>query len=276
MIATKAEKELHQIMAKPLQRNAGLQITINRFHTDINGTIISKTDPVVTGAGMNVEFPIWMFGQFDRNGGYRVGNQVTPPTKLSTGLGDVQYLGTFIQGLDLPFLFATGLNNIKAKMNLGDIAHVFTDSLDIPSVYAFVIQAGKSASLASIMSNAIASEHEKIYVKGLNYFFASEANIQYIRNMNVTRIDHVGAYENTPTNILGSIQTFDKQAFVYFPIQFKVDQYNLLSTYIPLEIDNLQFSFIINKNTKLLSANSCRRRNTRKDLNEGSVNNPQP
>jgi hypothetical protein len=255
MTATKAEKELNAIMAKPLQRNAGLQIGINRFFTDINGTIISKTDPSVIAAGMDIEFPIWMFGQFDRDGGYRVGNQITPPLKLSTGTGLAQYLGTFIAGLDLPFLFATGINTVRHTMALGDIAHVFTDSLDIPTVYCFIIQSGKSAALASIMGNAIASENEKIYVKGLNYFFASEANLQFIRNMNVTRIDHVGSFENFPTNILGSVQVFDKQAFAYFPIKFTVDQYNLLSTYIPIEIDTLQFSFIINKNTKLISSN---------------------
>lgn len=247
---TKAEIELNKLMRIPLQRNAGLQITINRFFTDINGTIISKTNAAVIASGMNVQYPIWMFGQFDRNGGYRIGNQVTPPSKKSLGIGDVKYLGTFINGLDMPFLFATGLNTIKNQMNLGDIAHVFTDSLDAPSIYCWIIQSGKSASLASIMANAIASEYEKIYVKGLNYFFNSDANIQYIKNMNVTRVDHVGSYTNIPTNILGSIQVFDKQSFAYFPLSFCVDQYNLVSTYLAIEVDSLQFSFIIKKNVK--------------------------
>lgn len=246
---TKSEIELHKLMDKPLQRNAGLQITINRFFTDINGTVILKTDPAVIAAGLDVQMPVWMFGQFDRNGGYRIGNQVTPPAVKSTNNGNVQYLGTFIYGLDMPFLFATGLNTIKNQMSIGDIAHIFTDSLDAPSVYCWVIQSGKSASLASIMANAIASEKEKINVKGLNYFFNDDSNIQYIKNMNVTRIHHDGSYFNIPQNILGSIQIFDKQSFAYVPIQFVVDQYNLVSTYIAIELNSIQFSFIINKNT---------------------------
>ncbi len=241
---------LNKIFSKPLQKNAGLFVTVKRFFTDANGTILDKNDPAIP-ASCKVSFPFWMFGKFDKDGAYRIGNQVTPVT-LGTS-----YVGTFVIGLGVPFLFATGLNNVKNNFLNGDIVHVFTDNLDAPSVYIYIVQSYPAGSLASIVENSTASENEKIDITGLNYFSFSNSggqtvpNFQFATNINLTNIDIVGAYNNKPYDPLGYDQAnYMQYNFIVLPINFTLDQYKELSSYIPFQVDSILFSFMIKKNTK--------------------------
>jgi len=241
---TQDELKLYDVLSTPLQKKSGFHIVINRYFTDVNGTILVKTDPAIPLA-LQTKYPFWMFGEFDRLGGYRIGNERTPP------MVGVHYVMSFVVGSDIPFLFATGLNNVKNSFNLGDVVHVFTDDLDAPSVYCWIQQSSSSAALASIYANAIASEKEKINIEGVNYipYTNGQINLQLIQNLNATRIDVLGSYNSEPIDPLGSVQTFDKQDFIFFPIKFKVDQYNLISTYIDFTVDSIEFAFLIKKNT---------------------------
>ena len=252
MPVTDNEILLNSIMAKPLQKNAGLYITVKRYFTDINGTVIDKNSAGVP-ASCKTYYPFWMFGQFDRAGGYRVGNQVTPRDKATP------YVGTFVYGLDMPFLFATGLNNLKNNLLTGDIIHIFTDSLDVPSIYIYIVQSCPASSLASIYSNAIASEKEKIEIYGLNYFSVTIAggittpNFQFATNINLTKMDVLGAYKNTPYDPLSYDQTnYYQYNFIVLPIRFTVDQYQEISSSIPFQTDSILFSFLLKKNAKAL------------------------
>jgi len=231
-------------LKKPLQKRGALWVTIKRFYTDVNGTIVDKsTVPVSLQKG----FPFWMFGQFDKAGGYRVGNAVLPPD-LAT-----PYLCSFVVGVDTPFLFATGLNNVNNQFLLGDIVHVFTDSIQTPNFYIFIQQSCPGGSVASVYDNARQAEPQKLNIEGANYFAftGADQNLQFAENLNYTVIDPDGTgYKNYPKNPLASQQVFNKQNFIFFPINFQVDQYQQLSSTINFLIDTINFHFIIYKNTK--------------------------
>lgn len=243
MTMDKHELDILAFMGTPMKQKSGLFIEISRYFTDVQGKIVNKSSVPLA---LQVEYPIWMFGQFDKMGGYHVGNKITPPVKGTS------YLGTFVGGLDMPFLFATGLNEIQDKISIGDLVHVFTDDLNAPTWYVFMIQTCRSASVASVYANAIASEQQKIDIRGVNYFSYTNGNpnLQFTHSMNLTRIDVVGGYVNEPFPPSAYEQVDNKQGyFITIPIKFVVDQYNLLSTYMDFEVDVVNFSLLINKNT---------------------------
>jgi len=238
-------KKLHNFLTKPVQKNGGLFVTVKRFYTDVNGTVIDKNDPMVPALAKTY-FPFWMFGQYDAWGGYRIGNQIFKPDL------NAPYVGTFIVGKDVPFLFATGLNDIKDRLLIGDVVHIYTDNISAPTVYIWVVQSCGAVSLASVYSNASASEHEKIRIKAINFFaFTNNSpNFQFARPIHLTKIDVVGSYVDDSFDALSYDQTFNKQhGFVTVPISLEVDQYHMLTSAIAFEIDVLNFSFIIKKNT---------------------------
>jgi hypothetical protein len=239
--------ELDQItleaVTKPLQKNTGLTVIVKRFFTDVNGTIVAKS---LVPLSMQVDYPFWMFGQFDKSGGYKIGNVIAPPN-INT-----PYLGSFVIGLDMPYLFGTGLNTIQRQTTIGDVVHVFTDNIDAPNYYAFIVQTSESASISSIYFNAIEAEKNKIHINGINMFVYSngQPSLQFAKNVNLTRIDSLGAYVNHPETFLAFDQVDNKQAyFITVPLKMAVDQYNLVSSYIDFSADQIQFAFKILKNT---------------------------
>lgn len=242
---SKSEAKLFDMLSVPLQRNAGFYVNITRYYTDVNGTVINAAALPAGASALKNRFPFWMFGEFDRWGGYQIGNQVAPPDK------GIFYVGSFIVGFGAPFLFATGLNTVQRNLTIGDVVHIFTDNIDAPSAYAWIVQSCPSVALGSVYGNATASEKQKIRITGANYFAYTngQVNLQFIQRINLTRIDVVGAYSNQPTDPLGSKQVKQFQDFVYYPIKFTVDQYSLISGYLDFTVDSIQFSFMIKKNT---------------------------
>jgi len=242
---TPAEIQLHKYMQKPLQKNAGLFVHVKRLFSDVNGALLLKTDPSIPPA-LLTNYPFWMFGEFDRLGGYRVGNQINPP------LPGTFYVTSFVNGVDTPFLFGTGLNTVQNFINVGDVVHIFTDNLNAPSTYVWIIQHCDSASLGSVYANATAPENQKIDIEGINYFAytAGDPVKQFSQNINLTRMDVLGTYVNQPFPPTGFYQIDDKQAyFIRIPLKTQVDQYNLISSYIDFTIDDVQLSLLLKKNT---------------------------
>jgi len=237
------EKEILQRVTKPLQKNVGLTVIVKRFFTDVNGTLVDKS---LVPIAMQVDYPFWMFGQFDKSGGYKIGNQIAPPNFATP------YLGSFVIGLDMPYLFATGVNTIQRQTTIGDVVHVFVDDLNAPSYYAFIVQTSESAAVSSIYFNAIESEDKKIHIRGINMFVYSDGqpSLQFAKNVNLTRIDLLGSYVNHPETFLAFDQVDNKQAyFITVPLVMTVDQYNLVSSYIDFSADQVQFAFKLLKNT---------------------------
>jgi hypothetical protein len=238
-------KKLHATLTAPVKKLGGLFVNVKRFYTDVNGTVIDKNDPAVPLL-CKTFFPFWMFGQFDAWGGYKIGNRIIAPD-LNT-----PYVGTFIVGKDIPFLFATGLNDISDRLLIGDIVHIYTDNLNAPSVYVWIVQNCGAVSLASVYANSNASEREKIKIERCNFFayINGSPNFQFAKAVHLTKIDVVGSYTDDSFDPLGYDQVDNKQDnFVVLPINFEVDQYKLVSSAIAFEVDALQFSFIIKKNT---------------------------
>ena len=239
-----SEIALHKLMSVPLKRNMGLMIHIHRYFTDVNGILLDKS---TVPSSLQVDYPFWLFGEFDRAGGYRIGNQINPP------IVGTSYVCSFTQGINVPFLFATGANQVKNKINTGDVVHIFTDNLDAPNYYIWVVLSTDVSALGSIYTNATAPEKQKIDISGINFFAYMDGGLsvpQYAKNLNLTRMDVLGSYRNVPYPPTSNYQVNDYQEyFIQVPLKCLVDQYNMISSYIDFNADNIALSLFVNKNT---------------------------
>lgn len=242
---TLSELKLHAKLIDPLQKKTTLSLTVSKYYTDINGSVIAKND-VRIPAALKTDFPIWLFGQFDRSGGYRIANQVAPSR------ANTFFVCQYVNGIDLPPLFATGLNTIENYISNGDLVTIFTDNINAPSSYVYIVQSGGGNSIASVLQNSIRNE-SNLKVFNLNYVVSQSTGafvLQFQKGITAVNIDSLGGYTYKSIDPTGFLQTNTQQPnFVKVPITFPINQYNLLTTYMDYTADIIQLSFQVYKNT---------------------------
>src|SRR6478609_7582332 len=86
--------KFYQVNGALMQEHT-VPLKIARYYTDVNGTIVDKA--LVPNA-LKVRYPITLFGQFDRNGGWKKSLQAVPVTP------GTYFLMTFTAGINQPFL----------------------------------------------------------------------------------------------------------------------------------------------------------------------------
>lgn len=220
-----------------------IPIAINRYFTTVDGTIIDKND-VSIPASLKVRYPIFLLSQFDRNGGYKKSLQVTPPV-IGTN-----YLMTFTQGINSPFLAFTGLNTIKSKLQTGDVVYVYTDDLENPTFFIWFVVSCNSVSVASILGNTESTQDDKrvgvLFLSKINYYVSVRA--QFDQALYITNLDNIGNYRSDtiqPSMFLNPLVA--QQGFLTLDIKFRIDQYFGITTYMDFTCDQLTMDFIVNK-----------------------------
>lgn len=248
---TKGEKQLLKLVNQPaIVDKHTIPISVKVYMTTVDGTVLDKTDPAIPSA-MKEKYPYYMFGAFDYNGGYRIGNRVNP------AIGCV-YMATYTYGVNLPFLSFTGLNTIQNYLKPGDLVHIFADDKSAPNIFAFVVLSCSSAAYASILLNSETVQKDRrigqIDLLGFNYSMLAPGGNSFIISRQLQEdfkyvfMDNIGMYQNdsvqpgtwkTPHVELDDIITVD--------LMFKLDQYFLFTSYIDYEIDSLQLNFNVNR-----------------------------
>jgi len=227
--------------------NHSIYLKINRYFTDVNGTVIAKN---TVPASLQIKFPFFMFGSFDSLGGYTKSLQEMPVLEGS------EYLTSFIQGAGFSsnmIVGFSGVNTIKNVIKTGDIVHVFTDSVQNPNYFIWIVQNASSQSIGSIIGNSRTSQKDDVYnrmwVNNIHYTVANANVYQWNEQVRVLKYNNLGLVRSddwnpntnrTPTqNYLNDI--------VILPIKFKVDQYISLSTYFQFASEGLEFVYNIKK-----------------------------
>ena len=142
------EKILLDKLQKPMKEAGSIAINVRRFYTDVQGVIIDKS---TVPAALQVPFPVYIWGEFDRQGAYFIGNRILPPS-LST-----PFLQTFAWGAGAnPYFFGfTGLSDIQTQILPGSLVQVYADDLLAPNYFIWIVQSVSKASLASIVANSV-------------------------------------------------------------------------------------------------------------------------
>jgi hypothetical protein len=238
------QKKIIADLNTPLMRNHSIPVNVLKFYTDINGTVINKN---TAPAPLRTKFPFFLFGGFDMAGGYRIGlSNVVPMPGTS-------YLMTYVHGVDKPFLAFTGLNDIKSRLLVGDIIQVYTDDVENPNYFIFMVIQNVYASMGSIVGNTQTMQEDnrigRIEIDGFQMFSANQS--QFDEPVHMIRFDNIGTFKDNQVQPRVFRDPYTKQLdFIEFgslgtPFLFQLDQYIEIGHYMLFATDEMRFNFKI-------------------------------
>ena len=217
------DKFYKQNPALVLEHSIPLKIT--RYFTDVNGTIVDKT---LVPASLQTKYPVFLLGQFDRNGGYKKSIASVSP------MSNTFYFMSFVQGINSPFLAFTGLNNIKGVIKTGDIVEVYTDNIETPTYFIWFIITAEPVSIASIISNTETTQKDNrigaLYIK--NYNYVTDNSSQYFEPIYYTFFDNIGNFRyDTVQPYMFKTPFTEQSGILTIDTDFKLDQYIGINMY---------------------------------------------
>ncbi len=219
-----------------------LEISVNKYYTDVDGAIIAKG---AVPAAIQTKFPVCLLGAFDSEGGFKVGLQNVPP------MPNTFYLMSFVNGLGATsknVVGFSGLNTIKGQISTGDLVHVYTDDLQNPSYFIWIVISAQSTSYASFLSNLRTSQNDlrigQINIKEINY--QADDISQFREDINFTSLDNIGSFENNPVNVYTFFgPQVEQEGFLTVKTSAKMNQYLGLNLYMRFACDSFSFNLKI-------------------------------
>lgn len=230
-----------------------ISIKIKRYFTDTQGRLlIGSFVPVA----LRVKYPFFLFGDFDRQGGYKQSLKLLPPEP-----GTV-YLMSYVNGngfTSANIVGFSGVNELQQNILTGDIVHVFCDDIQAPTYFVWIVQQNTSVSIASIINNSQTTQKDnrfgKLYVapyaeneRSVVYTTTNNNVTQWQEPFHITKLNNLGVahddqfnpvlYE-TPFTYLLNVLDMD--------LTFLVDQFLGLNSYILYTTDMIQLNFKIKK-----------------------------
>lgn len=250
---TRRQEAISDVAAgSTLQRRHSLPVIVTRYFTDVNGTILAKNDAGLVAAGMATDYPLFLLGEFDREGGYKIGlSSLTPKQVPGSAVTPIIYT-TFVNGVTgtsnnivTPF---SPFNTIQAQLKQGDMCAVYVDSLAC-NYFCWIVQTNNYGALSSILSNLKSSQNDRrlgpLFCYEINWY-APET--QWDQALHFIQADNLGTWADnqiqpymfkTPFNV--------QQGFITVSTDFTIDQYMEIGTMFEIATDQMSFNFNIEK-----------------------------
>jgi hypothetical protein len=238
------ETEFKKIMSAPRFEKNALEIIAKRIFTDVNGVIVDKA---AVPAALQTEYPVYVFGQYDRNGAYWLAQKNTPAR-----IG-YEFIECFVfgAGLNNPAYF-TALGNIQGQLKPGDLVTLYADSYNAPNYYIWIVQRCSNNSLAAILANLPNLPYDPDYgyinIVALDYYVAAATAFatenQWNNDLLFMRADFLGdiSSDSMEPKIFKSARSI-QNGFVAMRYKTRLDQYLSMNTYINFETDSITFTF---------------------------------
>jgi hypothetical protein len=225
----------------PLYAQGSLNINVKRFFTDANGAVVDKN--TVPNA-LKVSYPVFLLGNFDRIGGYNIGQKTI---RMPVG---IPFLMSYVNGYSNPFLYNTGFNDVINNFKVGDIVTVFTDDLNNPNFYVFIVQTCDYGSIASVISNTQTQQQDgvigQLHVKNIAYQVDQENQISETWQM--IAIDNLGQFKQNPfVPVMYKQPLYKLNDFILLPISFLMTQFTAINFLMQFESDNITINLRIAK-----------------------------
>lgn len=227
----------------PYTKKHSIPVTIRRYFTDVNGTIISKnTVPLA----LQCEYPFFVFGEFDRQGGYSASLKALGPNP------NTHYLLSFVQGNGFMTQFIVGLfsgaNTIKDNVFTGDIVHVFTDDTQNPNYFIWLVQNFSQGAIGSVVSNSDSGQKDgrmgPLYLESFKYHADNVRQFDY--PFVFTRFTNISTYKYDQVQPLMYKDPYIQQAeLLDIMVEFNLDQYMSVGQYFLFDTDVITMNFKI-------------------------------
>lgn len=221
-----------------------LQTKVARYFTDVDGAILAKTDAGLVAAGMAVNYPVFMLGQWDKESGYKAGLNIVPPQ------GSAKYYLTFVNGYGMtsnqivtPF---SGFNGIQSLLKNGDVVQVYTDDLVSPNYFAWIVVSSNVTGLASVLNNLGTKQDDNRLMKLWCYEInlVTDFNLQLSEAWHYCHVDNLGNVKdnqitynmfNNPFNVLPNV--------LPLATEFFLNQYIGIYLYMVLGVDSMSVNY---------------------------------
>jgi len=238
---TPQEKEFRRKMLEPQYKKDALQIVVERFYTDVNGVILDKTDVAIPDA-LKTDFPLYVFGEYDRAGSYYLGLKNTPP-RVNTF-----FLQSGVFGVSPNVFGFSGLSDIENRLSPGDLYTIYTDDVNAPNIFVWIVQSCSGKSLASIMQNLpnLPYDADYGYLKVDNLQFYTNNFDQWKENLQYIQYDFLGLVQSdglSPFAYKPSVTINDQ--FIDIKNKFVLTQYMGINTYLLYTTDTMVLTFMV-------------------------------
>jgi len=149
-------------------------LNVRRFTTDANGTVL---DDAAIPATLKKPFPYYLFGEFDRNSGYAIADQI-----LSKYYNTILF-GVYVWGINTPLFFPNPIATINLEFRKGDVLFVYVDDINNPSYYVFIVVNSQNGPYASLVSQMNTTQLDKqrwgtFKIFDLQYGWTSDTQLQ--------------------------------------------------------------------------------------------------
>lgn len=240
MVESNPTRVLNRVPRHPLVVSPqSIPVSITRIYTDVDGAVIDKS---AAPLAMQKSWPVFVLGAYDRNGGYRIAQLMKPPV---TGSGF--FLFSFVAGQSLPFPYATGLNTVNNQLSPGDLVQVWTDNVDSPSYFVFIVQNIRAnvAGYGSILYDTINNERKK-FVETIDYYAYASGGAydpQFGEGLRFIRFNELGNYRQDDVNPLSYKNPIQyQQGFIRIPVRFELEEKFGFVTYMQFGTDTILFN----------------------------------
>src|SRR5690606_41844598 len=102
------EKELFNDLNRKPEKLETIGIQVKRIYTDVDGVILDKT---TVPASLQIDFPVYLWGEFDRLGAFYIANRLQPVNPVVSML----HTGVWGSGANPYFYGFSGLSNIETQ-----------------------------------------------------------------------------------------------------------------------------------------------------------------
>lgn len=219
-----------------------IPIKVTRYFTDANGAVLAIADAGLVASGMVQNYPVFVLGEWDRQGGYRIGLNICPAVAPSKPLA---IFANGVNGTSYNYITPfSPFNTIQQRLNIGDVVHVFYEATG--TYFAWIVYSNVMAPTSSILSNLSTSQNDgrlmKLFCNKIN-FVCTNFQLQLNESWNYYHVDNIGRFKNnqisytmfnTPMQVLPNVLTFDTS--------FDINQYVGIATYIIPTIDSMTFN----------------------------------
>lgn len=217
-----------------------IPVVIKRYFTDVDGTILAKN---TVPAALQTEYPFFVFGDFDKQGGYLTGLKTLGPVP------GTYYLTSFANANAITsqqITGFTGFNEIQGKIKAGDIVHVFTDDIIGPNYFIWIVLHNPTGAMSSITGVSSSSQQDgligKIYLEKFQYFSDNQNQWDYpVHFYRVTNIANYGSEQVQP--YIFKTPFTQQNGFIDMKCEFNFDQYLGLASFFLFDTEQITWNF---------------------------------
>ena len=205
-----------------------LSVTVNKFYTTVDGTIIDKnTLPV----NLRKKLPVYLIDGFGMDSGFAIAQSVNPVD------APLKFIRFFVRESGFDFTQFSGLNDVSSGLNAGDLVFLYADDELNPNFFMWVVQTAYPKPLSGIIKN--------IPNLSLNYvrLFVDQM-VNYSQQLTMVKTSSMGDYRADKISPYISIDPMRKDvSFSEIHLQGCLDKYTSFLTYLPFEANQLTVEF---------------------------------